>query len=131
MKEKERLAWFAEEHLIHDSSLPGNVKHLLLVIHTSVHYKKQTCWLSQPKLARKMGMGRATVQRAFYATLEAGVLANKLVRTGKGKTDQHNEYSIVWEKLHELSTHQDEASSENAVAITGSSEEASIKNEGS
>ena len=65
MKEKERMAWFVEEDLINDSSLPGTVKHLLLVIHKSINLKKQVCWLSQVELARKMSKSRATAQRAF------------------------------------------------------------------
>jgi hypothetical protein len=104
MKRKEGVAWYVEEDLINDSSLPGTVKHLLLVIHKSINLKKQVCWLSQAELARKMSKSRATAQRAFYTAQDAGVIANKRIRTGKGKTDQHNEYSIVWERLHELGT---------------------------
>ena len=61
-------------------------------------YKSKTAGASQVELARKMSKSRATAQRAFYTAQKAGVVANKRIRTGKGKTDQYNEYSIVWGK---------------------------------
>jgi hypothetical protein len=109
-KPKDGLEWYEKEDLIHGCGLSHQVKHLLLVIKRSINDKKGTCWLSQPQLAEKMGVSVDTVQRAFYAAVDAGVISNERVRTGKGKYKQTNEYYIVWDKLRGMSTPQNDVS---------------------
>ena len=98
---KEKQWWYVED-LIAGLDANRTQKYLLTRIHKHTHSRKGVAWASQATLAAELGVGVSTVERCFRWATTHGVVTVRRVRTGKGQTDQYNEYCLDLDRIKAL-----------------------------
>ncbi len=99
---QEKNPWYVLSDLIAGIETPVTVKYLLERILRYINTGKGVAWPSQKTLAEEMGVSLSTVERTVAEAKRLGVLGVGLVRTGKGKTDQFNQYWLDLARLKQL-----------------------------
>ncbi|SRR6266436_1449428 len=110
--------WWYVESLIAGLNASPTRKYLLTLVHRHTHTRKGFAWADQKTLAHEMGVDLSTVKRAFRWGKKIGVIIVRRIRTGKGHSDQYNEYWLYIPRLKEL-----QRTEEHPAPVTGASSE--------